>query len=149
MAMEGGIVEFKCIKEGSKLRIRIVTPGYNSGANTQFPRNIRSEGAIYTAPSSAVRFGCGPNGKFFYRVSAKFVTKLEDEKAKISISKIYEEEDKDCIVCCDKPHDVVIAPCGNFALCSDCANTIKNNRGNCPMCRGNIEHIVTLDQIQT
>lgn len=42
---QGVIVE--CFKEGSKLRIRVVSPGYNSSWKVQFPKDIRTEGARY------------------------------------------------------------------------------------------------------
>ncbi|MBW2731198.1 MAG: WGR domain-containing protein [Deltaproteobacteria bacterium] len=43
-AGEGIIVE--CYKEGSKLRVRVITEGYE-GWNVQFPKNLREEGARY------------------------------------------------------------------------------------------------------
>jgi len=44
-ASRGVILE--CVKEGAKLRVRVVSPGYNKSFNCQFPRNIRVEGARY------------------------------------------------------------------------------------------------------
>ncbi|MFE1748575.1 WGR domain-containing protein [Coleofasciculus sp. H7-2] len=44
-ASQGVIVE--CFKEGGKLRIRAVSPGYNPNWKVQFPQDIRSEGARY------------------------------------------------------------------------------------------------------
>lgn len=41
----GVIVE--CFRVGSKLKIRVVSPGYNSDWNVQFPRDIRAEGQRY------------------------------------------------------------------------------------------------------
>jgi outer membrane protein assembly factor BamB len=41
----GVIVE--CVKEGAKLRVRVVSPGYRSEWFCQFPRDIREEGARY------------------------------------------------------------------------------------------------------
>jgi hypothetical protein len=41
----GVIVE--CVKEGSKLRVRVVSPGYKSDWFCQFPRDIREAGARY------------------------------------------------------------------------------------------------------
>lgn len=41
----GVIVE--CFREGGKLRIRIVSPGYNSDWKLQFPKDIRQEGDRY------------------------------------------------------------------------------------------------------
>ncbi|MBD1937639.1 WGR domain-containing protein [Microcoleus sp. FACHB-68] len=42
---QGVIVE--CFREGGKLRVRAVSPGYNSTWNVQFPKNIRNEGERY------------------------------------------------------------------------------------------------------
>jgi predicted DNA-binding WGR domain protein len=42
----GGVI-VRCIREGGKLRVRVVSPGYNANWNVQFPRNIREEGAHY------------------------------------------------------------------------------------------------------
>lgn len=42
---QGVIVE--CFKAGSQLRIRVVSPGYNSSWKVQFPKDIRQEGARY------------------------------------------------------------------------------------------------------
>jgi predicted DNA-binding WGR domain protein len=44
-AKEGVLVE--CYKEGGKLRVRVLSPGYKKTYNCQFPRNIREEGARY------------------------------------------------------------------------------------------------------
>ena len=42
----GGIV-VECYKEGSKLRMRVVSDGYDKSFNVQFPRNLRIEGAKF------------------------------------------------------------------------------------------------------
>ena len=42
---QGVIVE--CFKEGSNLRIRVVSPAYNPSWKVQFPKDIRQEGARY------------------------------------------------------------------------------------------------------
>jgi hypothetical protein len=42
---QGVIVE--CYKQGSKLKIRAISPGYNSAWNVQFPKHLRQEGARY------------------------------------------------------------------------------------------------------
>ena len=43
---QGVIVE--CYKQGSKLKVRVISPGYNADWNVQFPRNLREEGARYS-----------------------------------------------------------------------------------------------------
>ena len=42
---QGVIVE--CFREGGKLRVRTVSPGYNPSWNVQFPKDIRKEGDRY------------------------------------------------------------------------------------------------------
>lgn len=44
-ATTGIVVE--CYKQGSKLKVRVISPGYNPDWNVQFPRNLREEGARY------------------------------------------------------------------------------------------------------
>ncbi len=44
--LSNGVV-LQCIKEGSQLRVRIVSEGYNSKWNVQFPNELRQAGAKY------------------------------------------------------------------------------------------------------
>ncbi|MGI4869699.1 MAG: vWA domain-containing protein [Janthinobacterium lividum] len=48
VAEPGTGVELACFREGGKLRVRVVSPGYDD-LNIQFPRAIRAEGAHYVA----------------------------------------------------------------------------------------------------
>ncbi|MEL7037316.1 MAG: VWA domain-containing protein [Cyanobacteria bacterium J06592_8] len=43
----GDGILLKCFREGGKLRVRVISDGYNSDLNVQFPRNIRQEGVTY------------------------------------------------------------------------------------------------------
>jgi Ca-activated chloride channel family protein len=43
----GDGVLVQCVKEGKKLRVRVVSDGYNPNYNIRFPRNIREEGILY------------------------------------------------------------------------------------------------------
>ncbi|MBG1267184.1 vWA domain-containing protein [Nostoc sp. WHI] len=43
----GSGVELHCVREGGKLRIKVMSEGYDSTKNIQFPRAIRAEGARY------------------------------------------------------------------------------------------------------
>ena len=40
-------IELVCLRQGGKLRLRTVSPGYDSSLNVQFPRALRAEGAHY------------------------------------------------------------------------------------------------------
>lgn len=44
-------VELQCVREGGKLRIKVVSDGYDTDKNVQFPRSIRAEGARYVVES--------------------------------------------------------------------------------------------------
>lgn len=43
----GSGVELSCVREGGKLRIKVMSEGYDATKNIQFPRAIRAEGARY------------------------------------------------------------------------------------------------------
>ncbi|MBD2435326.1 VWA domain-containing protein [Nostoc sp. FACHB-110] len=43
----GSGVELTCVREGGKLRVKVVSDGYDANKNVQFPRAIRAEGARY------------------------------------------------------------------------------------------------------
>lgn len=43
----GNGVELQCVREGGKLRIKVLSEGYDTSKNVQFPRSIRAEGARY------------------------------------------------------------------------------------------------------
>ncbi|WP_052851735.1 WGR domain-containing protein [Streptomyces avicenniae] len=45
--VSGGGVLVECVQEGGRLRMRILTEGYDEGWNVQFPRHIREAGARY------------------------------------------------------------------------------------------------------
>jgi hypothetical protein len=144
------IVRLKCVKAGSKLRVRIISPGYNPDANCQFPRAIRVEGREYTAPADAITFSEDRNKKFFYRVKKSAITVVEGAATGAgAVDKVYGDDaiDMDCVVCMAFQKDVVFAPCGHYCCCSTCATTVKTRQGNCPICRGRIQQVVRRDQI--
>ncbi|EAW33385.1 VWA domain-containing protein [Lyngbya sp. PCC 8106] len=59
----GDGILLKCFREGGKLRVRVISEGYNSDFNVQFPRNIRQEGVTYVVDEITL----SPKGDF-YRV---------------------------------------------------------------------------------
>lgn len=148
--MDEDRVMFKCVKIGSRLRVRVISPGYNPFANCQFPRAIRKDGGIYSAPVSALKFSQGANRKFFYRVAAKHVrvesVDTKPEHAKLVV-KVYGDEDEECIVCMDNPKEVVFVPCGHYSTCRSCYDQLVIKK--CVMCRNMITQAVNRDQIQT
>lgn len=144
-------VVLECIRVGSRLRVRIISTGYNNDANCQFPRDIRVEGRKYSVPDDTIKFG-PTNGKFFYRILNKKQIKILEEGEEVNneviLEKIYDndETDKDCIICFAMEKDTVFVPCGHYCCCKTCA--VKLDGRKCCICRGKIEVFVDKEQVQ-
>ena len=151
--MEQELVRLRCVKEGNKLRIKIISQGYSSDANCQFPKNIRADGREYNVPKSDITLS-DTRGKFFYRIKKNNIVvcnELSQVTIDLSKLKIYGDENMvECNICMNdigsKPDIVfiIIAPCGHYCCCADCVKQLKT----CPMCRGNIGQTVTKSQLQ-
>src|SRR3990167_9244845 len=61
----------KCFSIAGKLRVRIITAGYNNNANCQFPRSIRQLDRVYTIPMRNISIAQSNKGTYFYRVKNK------------------------------------------------------------------------------
>ncbi|WP_392535599.1 vWA domain-containing protein [Nostoc sp. C117] len=66
----GSGVELHCLREGGKLRIKVMSDGYDSSKNVQFPRAIRAEGARYVVEGLELS-----SDNTFYRVRGN-ITRL-------------------------------------------------------------------------
>lgn len=62
----GDAVELHCVREGGKLRVKVLSDGYDSSKNVQFPRAIRAEGARYVVAGLELS-----NDGSFYRVQGE------------------------------------------------------------------------------
>ena len=51
----------QCVKDGSKLRARVVSDGYNPNFNMRFPRSVREDGMLYVVDDVQT----GPDGKSY------------------------------------------------------------------------------------
>lgn len=139
-------VRFVCVKDKGKLRIRVISSGYNSAANCQFPRAIRRENAMYKASRSALSFASGSGGTFFYRVKASSVVEIPSTEA--GNIKVYDvSDDPECVICLDGIKTLVFIPCGHFCVCDICYNSLKKK--DCPMCRAHINQAVDRSLVET
>lgn len=144
-------VFLECVKESSKLRVRIVSQGYFTWANCQFPRDIRVDGRKYKVPASAIKLVSGQRGKYFYRID-KHAIQIVDativsaaEAAVVKPEHVYDSGEETCTMCMDAPKTVVFSPCGHYCSCAVCAGKLDNK---CPMCRSVITTIVPRDMIE-
>lgn len=137
-----GDVLLKCVKEGSKLRVKIISDGYFNDANCQFPKDVRKEGRIFKVKAKDVQLAEGKAGKYFYRVKSGIEIYNEGNNllpSDVTKVKIYEDKkDSDCAVCLTVPKTTVIVPCGHFYTCNSCARQLDK----CPICRGGITKLI-------
>jgi len=136
-------VELKCIKEGSRLRVRIISPGYNPNSNCSFPKAFRAEGRHYTVPASNISFSQDKSMKFFYRVKKNSIQIIEPNV--VVPTKVYgngPDDPVDCCVCMSEERACAFN-CGHYITCLGCAGMLKV----CPLCRVPISKIITKDQI--
>jgi hypothetical protein len=139
-------VILECIKEGSKLRVKMKSPGYLINSNCQFPRDLRIEGRKFKVPVEHVKL-MTQNGKYFYSIKNKSAITIidDDEHTTLNMENIkknttiYQDADNnDCAVCLCAIKDTVFIPCGHFYTCDTCSNALKT----CPICRMNITNKV-------
>ena len=129
-------VEMICVKEKSKLRVKIITHSYLNYANVQFPRDLRIEGRKFRVPSSYVNL-ISTRGKYFYSVKKReqIVIMENIENVNIENIKIFQDESiSECAICLDCEKDTIFYPCGHYYCCDACSKQIIN----CPICRVDI-----------
>lgn len=148
------LVHLVCIKEGSKLRIKMKSLNYLTNSNCRFPRDLRIEGMSYYVTPDCVTLNRSRN-TFFYMVNKHGIkySVMDNEINNIHtggdinrIGKIFEDEnDPLCIVCLDNNKEMVIAPCGHYNTCAVCVARLDK----CPLCRGNIEYYINRRELNT
>ncbi len=156
------IVQLKCVAEGRRLRVKIISPGYFSDANCQFPRNLRLDGRIYQVDSSSISLVYAASGKYFYRVSGaiEIVSSTDipvtptDAIGQVSVERIFDSGEPECVVCLEEPKTLVMVPCGHYCLCAGCKSQMSTACGvvnggfKCPLCRNPVTLAVQTDQIR-
>ncbi|RCJ35400.1 hypothetical protein A6770_16525 [Nostoc minutum NIES-26] len=85
----GSGVELYCVREGGKLRVKVMSDGYDSTKNVQFPRSIRAEGAHYVVEGlelSSDGFANAKGDRTFYRVRGKITRFAKPGQADIFVA---------------------------------------------------------------
>jgi hypothetical protein len=128
----GDYVYLECVKVKSKLRVRIVSPGYYNDANCMFPRDIRAAGRKYRVHRWNVSL-ITTRGKYYYSVKSG-IEVLPDILDPSQI-KIFEDTSTDeCAICMCENKSVIVNPCGHYYMCDGCSKSVNK----CPICRGDI-----------
>ncbi|TMW68290.1 hypothetical protein Poli38472_005758 [Pythium oligandrum] len=157
-------VYLRCSRQGSKLRVQIISNGYFREANCQFPRAIRADGRTYSVPPSSIRLAQSAKGTYFYRVTQPITILDENEeneeeeeneaetdtkdgkksgkkatkkrsRAVAKPAKVFDSVDEpDCVICLDSAKERICVPCGHYCMCADCIKQLVKP-SKCPMCR--------------
>jgi len=139
-------VVLQCVKDGNRLRVRVVSPGYYPLANCQFPRALREEGRMYEVPRNAIQL-ITSRSQYYYSVRGSQVKVLGDgldDRLGNSLGHVFEDETTDeCVVCMARPKSRVFVPCGHFYTCEECTNELRT----CPICRGRISGSIDKSQL--
>lgn len=141
-------VILECVEEGSKLRVKMKSPGYLINSNCQFPRDLRVAGRKFKVPVADVKL-MNQRGKYFYSIKKKTNIEIISDgdisditeilRDNLKNMKIYEDvETSDCAVCLSDVKSIVFIPCGHFYTCKSCSVQLKT----CPICRVNISECV-------
>ncbi|MBW4629883.1 MAG: VWA domain-containing protein [Brasilonema octagenarum HA4186-MV1] len=77
----GSGVELYCVREGGKLRVKVMSEGYDSSKNVQFPRAIRAEGARYVVEKLELS-----SDSSFYRVNGNITRFAQPGEADIFVA---------------------------------------------------------------
>ena len=137
------LVYLQCVKVNSKLRVRIISRGYNPHANCQFPRNIRAENATYTVKSSDITFRYKGNC-LFYHIAKHNIQILNNDNINNNTIVIPTEleifKTPECVICLEEESYIIFMPCGHFCTCMDCNKMLKDRK--CPLCRSKIVKFV-------
>jgi hypothetical protein len=148
----GGVIKLKCVNDGKKLRIRIIsytdidgkifTGVYHNEYNCRFPRNLRILNKCFEVPEANVRLmGDGISKAFYYSISTKNIKEisLPDEKLdSAGIENIFKEEE--CVICMNNVVQYIFSQCGHACCCFDCGNKITK----CCVCRKTIINKISL-----
>jgi len=139
--MDNHYVYLECVKVKSKLRVRIVSPGYYKDANCMFPRDIRVAGRKYRTSSWNVNL-ITTRGKYYY--SVKTGIEVLPDVLDASQIKVFEDASTDeCAICMCEKKSVIVNPCGHYYMCDGCSKSVSK----CPICRGDISGFLTKAQM--
>ncbi|XP_037779245.1 RNA-binding protein MEX3B-like [Penaeus monodon] len=54
------------------------------------------------------------------------------------------DEKKRCVTCCESEVVAALVPCGHNLFCLDCANKLKSEASECPICRMKVTHAIRI-----
>lgn len=135
-------VILECISVNGRLRVRIISEGYQNNLNCTFPKNIRCEGQQYRVNKKDVRL-VPTKGKYYYSVKSDAIHLHKISPGDVKV--VYGDDETECCICMDSEKEVVFVPCGHYSCCKACAESLSPKK--CPVCSGAFSKIVGRDDL--
>jgi hypothetical protein len=58
------------------------------------------------------------------------------------------DDDTTCVICLSEERETAVLPCRHLCLCKGCAEELRKHTPKCPVCRGQIEQLLTMPKKQ-
>eukprot|EP00742_Colponemidia_sp_Colp-10_P024221 GILJ01029031.1.p1 GENE.GILJ01029031.1~~GILJ01029031.1.p1 ORF type:complete len:175 (-),score=21.37 GILJ01029031.1:71-595(-) len=71
-------------------------------------------------------------------------TSPDNANASAQAEEVEADDDITCVVCLTNERNTTIIPCRHMCVCAECAGLLQQNSGKCPMCRREIQKLLTL-----
>ena len=59
-----------------------------------------------------------------------------------------EDTGSECVICICEPRDTLILPCKHLCLCNSCADSLRYQANNCPICRSPFRALLQIRAVQ-
>lgn len=59
-----------------------------------------------------------------------------------------EDNGSECVICICEPRDTLILPCRHLCLCNSCADSLRYQANNCPICRAPFRALLQIRAVQ-
>lgn len=59
-----------------------------------------------------------------------------------------EDNGSECVICICEPRDTLILPCRHLCLCNSCADSLRYQANNCPICRAPFRALLQIKAVQ-
>ena len=83
-----------------------------------------------------------------YGIENKTVNHLKSSEQYISPDDDMEDTGSECVVCLSDSRDTLILPCRHLCLCNACADSLRYQANNCPICRAPFRALLQLKAVR-
>lgn len=117
----------RCVKENSRLAVKIINTGFDNNLNCSFPPYLKEEGAIYGVKSCDISLN--KNLKYYNLKNKTGIRRIDNwPKGDPIFVENY------CVVCLGDNASCILLNCGHLCACISCFQSIVDNCEICMQC---------------